>query len=316
MRPSSVGPMLAVPSDQESFNGSESLPCQTAPTEMTFFTTKERLEIGDVPMTIARSKPTRAEALAYYRAAAVFHRLDVRTHVRVTGLDRAGGRFTVRTRDRFSAAGEVAARRVVLATGYFDHPNRLGVEGEELPHVTHYYRDAHVAAPGEPVVVVGGGNSAAAAALDLFRHGAAVTLVVRRPGLDDGVKYWVRPDLENRIAAGEVEARFRSVVRRIRPERVEVEDADGRRSEVAARHVFLLVGYHPDVELLRACGVDVDRETLAPAHDPETLETNVPGLHLAGSVACGLATGQVFIENGREDARRVVPALARSLREA
>ena len=284
------------------------------PTEMTFFTTKERLTIGDLPMSIPAAKPTRAEALAYYRAVATHHRLDVRTRERAVSLAGEEGAFELATRDRFERPALHRARTVVVSTGYFDHANRLGVDGEDLPHVAHWYRDAHEAT-GDDVVVIGGGNSASEAALELFRVAARVTVVVKKPELDDSVKYWVKPDLENRIAAGEVAARFESHVTSITADAVQIEGPGGPEA-LAARHVFALTGYRPDAERLAAFGIDVDAESLIPSHDRETFETNVPGVFLAGSVVAGRRTGRIFIENGRLHAATLGRALAARLGSA
>lgn len=281
------------------------------PIDMLFFTTRERLEIGGLPMTIPNAKPTRSEALAYYRSVVTHFGLDVRSYERVVSIEGEDGAFQVVTRDRFGASGVHAARKVVIATGYFDHPNRLEVLGEDLPHVRHYFRDVHEAA-GLPVVIVGGGNSAAEAALDLARAGAQVTMVVRADTFDVGVKYWVLPDIQNRIAEGTIAARFGSRVKAIDERAVQVDGPAGP-ADLRASFVYLLTGYHPDVAFLRAVGVAVDEDTWRPEVDPQTLETNVAGIYLAGSVMCGRSTTQIFIENGRLDAARILPALRRSL---
>ena len=194
-------------------------------------------------------------------------------------------------------------RRLIIATGYFDHPNLLGVPGEDLPHVSHYFDEAHRSC-GRDVVVIGGKNSAAEAALELFRAGARVTLVHRRAQLGETIKYWVRPDIENRIKAGEIAARFEAEVRRIEPDRVIV--ARGRKEEaLPADRVYALTGYHPDFDLFRRLGIQLDAKTLRPDCDPDTLETNVPGVHMAGSITRGRATSEVFIENGRFDGEKI-----------
>ncbi len=203
---------------------------------------------------------------------------------------------------------QYAAKKIALATGYYDLPNRLGVPGEELPHVSHYYTEAH---PfwGRDVVVVGGKNSAAEAALDLFRAGARVTLVHRRAELGATLKYWVRPDIENRIKAKEIRALLETRVTRIEPEQLWVQGRDGERP-IPATQVFALTGYHPDFEFMRQLGIALDPETNKPAMNPETLESNVPGIHLAGVVIGGNATGEIFIENGRFHGKQIIAALA------
>jgi thioredoxin reductase (NADPH) len=208
------------------------------------------------------------------------------------------------------------ARAVVLAIGYYDLPNYLGVPGEDLPHVSHYYTDVHPYYR-QRVVVVGGKNSAAEAALELFRGGAQVTLVHRHATLGDSIKYWVRPDIENRIKEGSIAARFGACVVEIRPTGVVIEhrlpggsDQVGRREEIPAEGVFLLTGYHPDADLMRRAGIDCDAETLAPSLDPETFETNVPNIFLAGGAVAGRATGNIFIENGRFHGDKIIKVLA------
>ncbi len=284
------------------------------PTQMVFFTTRELLEIGGLPMTCASSKPTRAEALAYYRAVVHHFHLDVHCYERAEVVSRSDeGEFEVITRTRFRQPRRHRGRRLIIATGYYDHPNLIGVDGEDLPHVSHYFREAHEAA-GQDVVVIGGGNSAAEAALELFRVAARVTLVVRRSDFDSTVKYWVRPDVLNRVRAGEIAARFETRVVRIREDAVDVIDANDEEDEIPAAFVFALTGYRPDVEFLRSCGIRVGETSLEPTLD-DSYQTNVPGLYLAGSVGAGRRTSDLFIENGRLHAERIVPHLVRSLEQ-
>lgn len=298
------------------------------PRNQVFFTTPELLEIGGLPFVTPFEKPTRIEALRYYRRVADHFGLDLALGRRVLAIARREAGFELALAasappSGFATAGgpdpgpapttpseTLRAHAVVLATGYYDNPNRLGVPGEDLPHVTHYYAEAH-AYYQRPVVVVGGKNSAALAALDLHRHGADVTLVHRGPGLSDSVKYWIRPDLENRIRQGAIAARFRTRVRAIHAGRVETEpvDAAADGEELPADAVFLLTGYHPDTGLLRAAGVDVDPATDRPWHDADSFETNVPGLFVAGSLVSGNETGRTFIENGRFHGERIVATL-------
>ena len=276
------------------------------PAHMVFFTTPELLEIGSVPLVSPYEKPTRLEALRYYRRVADKFDLKIRFGTRVAGIarDPSSGVFTVST-----AGGDVfRARAIVLALGYYDHPNRLGVPGEDLPHVSHYYTDAH-SCYRQNVVVVGGKNSAAEAALELFRGGARVTLVHRRKTLGASIKYWVKPDIENRIAEGSIAARFETRVLEITDEEVIVEH-DGLREALPADHVFLLTGYHADFDLLAACGVTVDPESGVPTYDASTLESNVPNLFFAGGVVAGKDTAPIFIENGRFHGERLVKVLA------
>ncbi|HET9133536.1 MAG TPA: YpdA family putative bacillithiol disulfide reductase [Gemmatimonadales bacterium] len=273
------------------------------PVGMTFFTTPERLEIGGHPLACSGPKATREEALMYYRGVVRAERLAVRTYARLTDAERTaeGLRCAIATP---RGTETLLARRLILATGYFEHANQLGIDGEDLPHVSHWFAEPHTVA-GQDVVVVGGKNSAIEAALAAWRVGARVTLVHRRPELAPGVKYWLRPDFDNRVAAGEITAHFASVVTAITPSDVAVQHADGTTRTVPADRVFLLTGYHPDFALLRRLGIALDPETDRPQVDPATLETNVPGLYLAGSVAAGRRISEVFIENGRYDGEKI-----------
>lgn len=271
------------------------------PTNMVFFTTSELLEIGGIPFANATSKPTRLEALEYYRKVALHFGLDIRAYERVETIRPVEDGFEVRSVLATGQPHEYRARRVVIATGYYDLHNPLGVPGEDLPHVHHYFREAHPFA-GLEVTVIGGKNFAAETALDLYRHGAHVTLVHRQAELGSGIKYWVRPDIDNRIKAGEIRAHFRTHVTAIRPGYIEAVTihADGRREpfEQPADFVFALTGYHPDFDFLRACGVELNAE-MRPVVNPETYESNVPGLYLGGVVVAGRHTSEIFIENGR-----------------
>ncbi|MCL6481358.1 MAG: YpdA family putative bacillithiol disulfide reductase [Firmicutes bacterium] len=283
------------------------------PTNMVFFTTPELLEIGGLPMVCAGEKPTRTEALKYYRKCAAHEQLELRLYERVVAIEPRNGAFSVRTQSANGRVDEYRAKRIVVATGYYDLPNRLDVPGEDLPHVSHYYREAHPCWNCD-VVVIGGKNSAVEAALDLFRGGARVTLIHRRAQLGASVKYWLRPDIENRIKAGEVQARFETVVTRIEPGMVWIRPVDASAEErpVRADFVFALTGYHPDFEFLRALGIALEPDTNRPAHNPETLESNVPGIYLAGVVLGGNQTGEIFIENGRFHGQQIVRAIAES----
>jgi thioredoxin reductase (NADPH) len=272
------------------------------PIGMTFFTTPEKLEIGSHPLACAGQKPTREEALKYYRGVVRTEELRVRTYVRLTGARAYDGAIEAEL-ETSRGTEHLPCRRLILATGYFDHPNFLAVPGEDLPQVSHYFDEAHLSA-GRDVVVIGGKNSAAEAALELYRAGARVTLVHRRPVLGETIKYWVRPDLENRIKAGEIAVRLNAEVRRIEPDRVII--AQGRKEEaLAADRVYALTGYHPDFALFRRIGIRLDPDTQRPAIDPDTLETNLPGVYMAGSISAGRATSEVFIENGRFDGEKI-----------
>lgn len=279
------------------------------PTNMIFFTTPELMEIGDLPMTTTSEKPTRAEALKYYRKAAEHYELELRLYETVERVTGADGNFTVHTKTSVGETNSYYARKIAVATGYYDLPNRLGIPGEELPHVSHYYTEAH-ACWGQDIVVVGGKNSAAEAALDLWRGGARVTLIHRDAELGASIKYWVRPDIENRIKAGQITALFETELTRIEPGNVFVKNAHGS-SSIAATAVFLLTGYHPDFDFLRALGVKLDPATMKPECNPETLESNVPGIYLAGVILGGRHTGEIFIENGRFHGKQIIAALTR-----
>jgi len=273
------------------------------PTNLVWFSTPELLEIGGIPFVIATVRPTRIDVLNYYQKVAKHYGLDVRAHDAVQAVTSSGGGFTLRT----AAGASYRAANVVVATGYFDTPNHLGVPGEDLPQVRHYY-DEPYGYYGDDVAVVGGRNSAVEAALDLYRHGVRVTLIHRGERLSEGVKYWVLPDIENRIKAGEIRALFGATVRRIEPGGLVVADAAGER-RLGARFVFVLIGFRPDVALMRAFGIAVEEETLAPRHDPATLETNVPGLYVAGSVVAGRFNNKIFVENGRLHGAVIVRAI-------
>ncbi len=282
------------------------------PRHMTFFTTAELLEVGGLPFVTPYEKPTQAEGLKYYRKVVDAYALRVTLGEEVVGLavvDRPGApaRFEVETRGGEAGRSVRRARNVVFATGYYDHPNRLDVPGEDLPHVSHYYTEPH-AYFRKRVVVVGGKNSAAIAALELHRAGARVTLVHRRPQLADSIKYWIRPDIENRIKEGSIPARFGTWVREIRERTVVLASAE-ETDEIPADQVFLLTGYYPDTSLLARAGVRIDAATLVPEHDPATLETNVPGLFLAGALVSGKQTSRIFIENGRFHGEAIVGAI-------
>lgn len=276
------------------------------PANMVFFTTPELLEIGDIPMSSAAAKPSRQEAMEYYRRVTEHYRLDLHQYEKVESVVRQGEGFVVNTTQRTGAAGRYEAAKVVLATGYYDLYNELKVAGESLPHVFHYYKEAHPFSAAR-VAVIGGKNSAVEAALDLFRHGAQVTLIHRRPELSPSIKYWVRPDIENRIKAGQIKAMMNTEVLAITPEHVRVRHRDDQREEnVAADFVFALIGYHPDYDFLNAIGIEFDAETGRPRCDPETYESNVPGVYLGGVVVAGPYTGEIFIENGRFHGKVIV----------
>ena len=283
------------------------------PSNMTFFTTPELLEIGDIPFASPNQKPTRAEALEYYRKVAEHYQLDVRQYETVKGITGSDGNFVVKTRDHHERDREFHARKLILATGYYDRPNLMKVPGEELSKVLHYYREPHPFFNLD-VLVVGGKNSAAIAALELWRHGARVTLVHRRDGIGPSVKYWIRPDIENRIKAGQVKAYFSSTVKEITPEHVTLNTPNGE-VKLANDWVFALTGYHPDFDFLRSLRIqirgDADKK---PAVNPKTLESNVPGIYLAGVIVAGMRTSEIFIENGRFHGQAIAADLKEKLK--
>jgi len=292
------------------------------PDDMLFFTTRDRLEIAGVPFAIPEDKPNRRQALAYYQGVVRRHRLDLALYEEVDRVRRgADGTFAVDTHatDGSGRRRRRRARAVALATGYFDNPNRLGAEGEDLPWVRCRYRRPwdHF---GQHVVVVGGGNSAAETALDLWRHGARVTIVHRRSRLKPSIKYWLLPDVENRIAEGSIDARFDAVVTAFREagdgrqRGLELRRHDGATSFLPADVAYVLIGYQPDVGFLRRCGIEVDDATLVPAFDAATCETNVPGLYVAGTLQAGRRTNVIFIENARDHGARIVGHLRRRQR--
>ncbi len=280
------------------------------PSTMTFFTTRERLEIGDLPFSSVNVKPTRAEALEYYRRVADFYKLPIHYEERVVAIHAADGAFQIEAEGRARKPQSYRARRVIIATGYYDLPNRLGIPGEELPKVSHYALDAH-AFYQRKVAVIGAANSAAVASLDLYRHGADVTLIHRGRELSRHIKYWIRPDLENRIKEKSVRALLESEVKEITQDCVRVQTASGESLLLENDFVFALTGYHPDVDLLRQAGVEVEPKSYRPACNPKTLESNVRGLYLAGVVISGRHTNEIFIENGRFHGKQIIEDIKR-----
>jgi thioredoxin reductase (NADPH) len=285
------------------------------PPQMVFFTTPELLEIGGLPFVSPFDKPTRAEALKYYRKVVDTYDLQIAYEETVLRVEQEGELFAIESRHRRGVTRVREARHVVFAIGYYDHPNLLNVPGEDLPHVHHYYSEPHPYYR-QRVVIVGGGNSAAEAALEMFRAGVHVTLVHRAAELKYTIKYWVRPDIENRIKEGSVAARFNSCVREIRPTSVVVagrtDGAGGDLEEIPADAVFLLTGYRADSSLMTTAGITLD-EREAPVYDRQTFETNVRGLFVAGGAVAGVDTGTIFIENGRFHGETIVEVIASRL---
>ena len=281
------------------------------PSHMTFFTTPELLEIGDMPFPSPNQKPTRNEALEYYRKVADHYELDIRQYQLVEKVDGEDGAFAVSTSDRFGRHETLRTRKIVVATGYYDLPNYLGIPGEDLPKVLHYYDDPHPYYDLD-VVVIGGKNSAAIAALDLWRHGARVTMVHRGPAIHRHVKYWIKPDIENRIKNGEIAAHFQSNVLRIEEDAVVIATPAGEQT-IKNHTVFALTGYHPDFDFLASLGVKIEGEDRCPTCDPGSLESNVPGIYLAGVIIAGSRTNEIFIENGRFHGRQIADSLKEKL---
>jgi len=294
------------------------------PAHMTFFTTSELLEIGDIPFPSPNAKPTRNEALEYYRKVAMHYQLDVRAYQRVQQVSGADLDFTVRTVDTFGREHCFTTRKVVVATGYYDLPNLMNIPGEDLAKVHHYYNDPHPFY-GLDVVVIGGKNSAAIAALELWRHGARVTVVYRGAAMQPHIKYWILPDIENRIKNGQIAAYFNTTVTRIDPDTVTLETPvpvlsrliPGRQDSgtriLKNDVVFAMTGYSPDFEFLESLGVRIVGEDRCPACDPRSLESNVPGIYLAGVIVAGDRTSEIFIENGRFHGRQIAEDLKQKL---
>jgi thioredoxin reductase (NADPH) len=281
------------------------------PTNMVFFTTPELLEIGNIPMTSLNEKPNRHEALKYYRRVADHFKLDIRQYERVESIAGADNAFEVHSTDRLGARRAYLTRKIVLAIGYYDVPNMLGVPGEDLEKVLHYYKEPHPYY-NHDVAVIGGQNSAAIAALELNWTGARVTLIHREAGISSRVKYWIRPNLENRVKNGEIRAYFHSRLVEILPDSIRIATPDGEKT-LTNDFVFAMIGYRPDLDFLSATGVSLDSATQKPRTDPATLESERPGIYLAGVIVAGMHTNEIFIENGRFHGRQIAESIASRL---
>ncbi|MEP6643453.1 MAG: YpdA family putative bacillithiol disulfide reductase [Acidobacteriaceae bacterium] len=281
------------------------------PANMTFFTTPELLEIGDIPFSSVHQKPTRQEALEYYRKVAEHYRLDIQQYQKVETVSGSDGDFSVTTSDRLGRIYDYRPRKLIVATGYYDLPNYLGIPGEDLSKVFHYYREPHPFFDHD-ILIIGGKNSAAISALDLWRHGARVTLVHRGPKLHHHVKYWILPDIENRIKNGSIAAYFNTSVMEIAPGHVLLQSPGGA-VELKNDFVFALTGYHPDYDFLRAMGIELSTDQCRPVSDPITLESNVAGIYVAGVIVAGSRTNEIFIENGRFHGQQIAAHLKRKL---
>ena len=274
--------------------------------DMFFFSTPELLEIGDIPFVVPTVRPTSLDCVNYYRNVADHYKLDCRFYENITAVDKMDGSFALKS----ASGSEFRSKGVVVATGYYDTPTPLGVPGEDLPHVSHYYRDP-IPYYRRNVVIVGGKNSAVEAALDLWRHGANVTVVHRGEDMNPSVKYWIMPDFRNRVMDGSIKVYLSSVVKEIRQDEVTIQSAVSGERALAADALFILIGYLPDTRFLKSLGIAVDTETLAPVHNSESMETNIPGLYVAGGLVGGKFNNKVFIETGREHGKIIVAAYLR-----
>jgi thioredoxin reductase (NADPH) len=269
---------------------------------MFFFSTPELLEIGDVPFIVPTTRPTSLDCVNYYRAVAERHGLHCEFYATITSVERRDDGFSIRSRSGI----EYQSANTVVATGYYLTPNLLDLPGENLPHVSHFYNDPFPFFD-QHVLVVGGKNSAVEAALDLYRHGAHVTVIHRGRALSEGVKYWILPDFENRVKEGSIKLHLNTVVKEFTPRETIVCRSTGEQTRVKTDFAFVLIGYRPDVPYLRSLGIDVDPDSLEPRFDSETMETNVPGLYVAGGLVGGRFNNKVFIENGREHGKKIIP---------
>jgi thioredoxin reductase (NADPH) len=278
------------------------------PTHMTFFTTPELLEIGNIPMTSLNDKPNRTEALKYYRRVAEHFKLNVHQYELVDSIQGQDNAFQVFSTDRLGANHIYTARKIVLATGYYDVPNMLDVPGEDLPKVLHYYKEAHPYY-NHDVAVIGAKNSAAIAALELWWTGARVTLIHRGSAISNKVKYWIKPNIENRIKNGEIRGYFQSRVIEILPDSIRIATPNGEVS-LANDFVFALIGYQPDLAFLNSLGITLEPETQRPRTNPKTLESERAGVYLAGVIVAGMHTNEIFIENGRFHGQLIAESIA------
>jgi thioredoxin reductase (NADPH) len=281
------------------------------PANMTFFTTPELLEIGAIPFATANMKPTRQEALEYYRRVADHYQLQVCQYTWVKTVTGEDNNFRIAATDRNGGIHDFRARKVIVSTGYYDLPNLMNIPGEDLPKVFHYYHEPHPYYDTD-VLVIGGKNSAAIASLELWRHGARVTLAYRGPQMHQNVKYWIKPDIENRIRSGEICAHFKSNVVEIGLEYALIDTPHGR-IRLKNDFVFALTGYHPDYDFLQSLGIELATEECRPVCDPETLESNVPGIYVAGVIVAGSRTSEIFIENGRFHGKQIAKDLEEKL---
>jgi len=284
---------------------------QNFPPGMVFFSTVELLEIAGVPFVASSPHPTRAEAVNYYARVAKSFGIEFMGNSKVLSVSKShdgSTHFNIEIKNIVSSQlSFVFADKVIIATGFYDNPNMLNVPGENLPNVSHYFKEPGLHF-GQKVIVAGGRNSAVEAALDLYRHGVGVTIVHRGEWFGKSVKYWILPDIENRVKNGEIMAHFNSSIMEIKPDKVIIVK-NGRQEEIASDFVYALTGYHPGVDFLRDIGIDVDAKTGIPKHDPVTLESNVKGVFVAGSIIAGYDCNKIFIENGRDHGRLIAESL-------
>ena len=281
------------------------------PANMTFFTTPELLEIGDIPMTAMADKPTRGEALKYYRRVAGHYRVNIRQYEQADNIQGEDGAFLVTTTSKRDGAGQHRARKIILATGYYDIPVKMNVPGEDLPKVLHYYHEPHPFYECD-VAIIGGKNSAAITALEVYRAGGRVTLIHRDNKLSDRIKYWIRPDIENRLKNGEIASYFESSVLAITQREIRIATPDGEKT-LPNDFVLAMTGYSPDLDFLQRTGIVLEPDTQKPRTDPETLESLRPGVYLAGVIVAGMHTNEIFIENGRFHGIQIADHIAAKL---
>jgi thioredoxin reductase (NADPH) len=276
---------------------------QQFPTAMSFFSTPELLEIGGIPFTSSSMRPTRTDGLEYYLKVADYFKLRINLFEKVISVQKVDQRFELTT-----SKSSYLSKSIIVATGYFDNPNLLNVPGEALPKVSHYYSEPF-SFYRQNVAVIGGKNSAVIAALELYRHGASVALIHRKEQLSEGIKYWILPDIENRIKEGSIAAHFLTEVKEIKADSIVLDNRVKGKFSIPNDFAFALVGYHPDITLLTSIGVETNPDTMAPVHDEMTMETNVKGIYIAGSIAAGKNNNKIFIENGRLHGRSIISSL-------
>jgi thioredoxin reductase (NADPH) len=277
------------------------------PSNMQFFSTSEKLELDSIPFISKEAKPSKQEALEYYRRIAVSNDLNINLFEKVIDVDKIKN-FKVTT-DK----GHYKAKNIIVATGFYDIPNKMNVTGEELSKVTHYYNDPHLYAF-QKVAVVGASNSAVDAALEIYRKGGAVSMIIRGKGIGDRVKYWVKPDIENRIKEGSIKAYYNSEIKEISEEKIVINEA-GKDISISNDFVLALTGYRPNFTFLKAMGIELIGEKQIPSYNEDSMETNVKGIFLAGVICGGEETHKWFIENSRVHAHQIISTISGSLKK-